>query len=74
MVKRYPAIEFAARHGRRIALAAGVLAALGSIAAFAMGGSPAQLAWGLIGAVVVFAGLRVGAEMIEVIADTLLPR
>jgi hypothetical protein len=74
MIKRYPAIELAARHGRKIALIIGVLAALASIASFLANGSAGRLAWGLILSGGLFVALRIGAEMIEVIADTLLPR
>lgn len=73
-MKRYPAIEFAARHGRRIAVVGALLFALGSVVCVLRGGPVLALAIGLPAALALFALLRLGAEMIEVIADTLLPR
>lgn len=74
MVKTYPAVLVMANHGRRIALAAGVVLALIALALFGFGRNPATLAVGLVVAVVVWAGLRLAAELVEVVAETLLPR
>lgn len=73
-MKRYPAIEFAARFGRRIALVGAILFALASILCALQVGSILSLAIGIPVALVLFGLLRLGAEMIEVVADTLLPR
>ena len=74
MVKTYPAVILMAGHGRRIALAAGVVVALLALALFAIGSGPVALVAGLIAAAVVWAGLRLAAELVEVVAETLLPR
>ena len=70
----YPTIRFLARHGRTLALVgAGVLAGIGlygyyrtGVADFLLGGAFCALAG--------YGVMRVGAELIEVIAETLLPR
>lgn len=73
-LKTYPAVVFLSKHGRRIAtlaaasiaLVAQIPAAMGHGAGWSVGGLvAAALAWGII---------RVGAEVVEVVADTLLPR
>lgn len=74
MVKTYPAVLLMAGQGRRIALAAGVVVALLALVLFALGGGPLTLAMGLLAAAVVWAGLRLAAELVEVVAETLLPR
>jgi len=74
MTKTYPAVLFVAAHGRRLALAAGLLAALLSLACLVAGGGPAGAAVGLVFAVVVWGGLRLLGELVEVVAETLLPR
>ena len=74
MVKRYPAIELIARHGRRIATGLGVVAVATALGAFFLGGTWERLGAGLVGAALVFGFARVGAELVEVIAETLLPR
>ena len=51
-----------------------VLVAIAGVAACAVTGSVGLLVGCLLGAVVVFVVVRVGAEVVEVIADTLLPR
>jgi hypothetical protein len=64
-----------ARHGRRIALAAGIAAALIALACFfAAATSLAGLVTGLVGSAVIWAGLRLASELVEVVAETLLPR
>lgn len=75
MVKTYPAVLLMARHGRHIALAAGLVAALIALACFfAAGTNSIGLAAGLIAAAVIWAGLRLASELVEVVAETLLPR
>lgn len=74
MVKTYPAVLFMAGHGRRLALAAGVVCGLLALLLFALSREPVALAAGLAFAVIVWAGLRLAAELVEVVAETLLPR
>lgn len=72
---RYPAIEFVALHGRKLAVAVGALAALlaalhvtlsgfGPIATVIAGVAVGAAGWALA---------RVGAEIVELIAETLMP-
>ena len=74
MVKTYPAIQAVATHGRKAALGAGVLMVLASLAHYYFAPAPVWLGIELLVALISFVGLRIGAEMIEVIAETLLPR
>jgi hypothetical protein len=75
MPKTYPAVSLLANHGRRIAIGAGVLVAVLFVALFAAAVvGPVGLAGGLLVAIVVWGGMRVLAELVEVVAETLLPR
>lgn len=74
MVKTYPAVVFMSQRGRLLALIVGIVVALLSLLGFALAGSVACLVGGLIAAVVVWAGIRLVAELVEVVAETLLPR
>ena len=74
MVKTYPAVLLMASHGRRIAIAAGIVLALLALVLFGVGRQPVTLVVGLSVALVVWAALRLAAELIEVVAETLLPR
>jgi uncharacterized membrane protein YeaQ/YmgE (transglycosylase-associated protein family) len=75
-VKRYRAIELVARRGRLAALIVAVIVGVAavSMATFCARGATPWMVAGLIGAVLTYAVLRIGAEVIEVIAETLLPR
>ena len=74
MPKSYPAVVFMATHGRRIALAIGILLGLTALACALLGGGWVGVVAGLGGAVVAWAVVRLGAELVEVVAETLLPR
>ncbi|MBI2320111.1 MAG: hypothetical protein HYU75_24695 [Betaproteobacteria bacterium] len=70
----YPAVRFVARHGRALALAgAAVLAGIGLYGYYRTGAAEFLLG-GAVCAAIGYGLLRVGAEVIEVIAETLLPR
>lgn len=70
----YPAILFVARHGRRVAVAvAALIAVVGLIASYFCENLLGALAT-LACALAAWAVVRVFAELIEVIVDTLLPR
>ncbi|MSQ20277.1 MAG: hypothetical protein EXR39_12160 [Betaproteobacteria bacterium] len=73
-MKTYPAIALAARHGRHAAIAIGVLALLITLIATTAQGGFMPFAWALLAGVLAWAVARLLAELIEVIADTLLPR
>jgi hypothetical protein len=74
MIKTYPAVLFVARHGRRIAVMAAAVIVLVTTAVSAAYESPALLLLGPPIAGLGWALTRLAAELIEVIAETLLPR
>jgi hypothetical protein len=74
MPKTYPAVELTARHGRKASVGIGVVLALLAIGLYAAGGSLPALACGLVLAGAAWALARLGAEIVEVVAETLLPR
>lgn len=74
MPKRFPAIQLVAKHGRVAAIAIACLPAVGAIFRFVQHGSATRLLGGLVIAAVFYAVLRLAVELIEVIAETLLPR
>lgn len=73
-MKRYPLIELMAARGRKIALGIALLIAFVAIVRVAFDRDVVALAWTLFGAALCYIGVRLLAELIEVIADTLLPR
>jgi hypothetical protein len=73
-VKTYPAVLFVAARGRSIAVVIGLLAALASVGLYAAGAGPAALLFGLPLAGLTWAAMRLVAEIVEVVAETLLPR
>ena len=74
MPKTYPAVLLVARHGRRLAIAVGAVIAIAAVVALLLGQPVAAAAAGLIAAVAVWGLLRLLAEIVEVVAETLLPR
>jgi len=72
---RYPAIEFVALHGRKIAVAVGALAALLAALHVTLSGfgSVATVMAGVVAGAAGWALARVGAEIVELIAETLMP-
>jgi hypothetical protein len=73
-MKRYPMIELMASRGRKIALVIGALIAFMAIVRVAFDHNFAAFAWTGLGAGFCYVAVRLLAELIEVIADTLLPR
>jgi hypothetical protein len=73
-MKRYPAIEIVAVHGRRIAAAIGAVVAVAALISFARAPQWETLVYGVLAAALAFPLLRVAAEIVEVVADTLLPK
>ncbi|MFC6284906.1 hypothetical protein ACFQND_27080 [Polaromonas aquatica] len=55
-------------------MATAILISVFSYANFGVSGSYLQLVAGMVLAVVTYGLLRVGAEIVEVVADTLLPK
>lgn len=74
MVKRYPAIELVSRWGRLGALLVALLAGVVAIACYWQSGSILGVLGSIVGAIALYGLLRIGAEMIEVISETLLPQ
>lgn len=74
MAKRYPAIELVAKWGRLGALIIAVLAGLINVACYLTTGNIIGAIISVAGAVILWGALRVAAEMIEVISETLLPQ
>ncbi len=72
---RYPAIEFVALHGRKLALGIGAAAALLAAALMALSGfGPlVTVVASLVAAAAGWGLSRVGAEVVELIAETLMP-
>jgi len=73
-MKRYPFIELVAQHGRRLSLAISAVAALLAVGLLVMGDSVVAGVAGLVGAAVLYPLVRLLSELIEIIADTLMPR
>ena len=74
MVKTYPAIQFITNNGRRLAVFIGMGIALLAIGSYVAGEGTWALVVGLLVAIAVWSGLRLAAEVVEVISETLLPR
>lgn len=74
MPKKYPAVLLVARYGRRLAIAVGAVIAIAAVVALLLGQPLAAAAAGIIAAVAVWGLLRLLAEIVEVVAETLLPR
>ncbi len=74
MAKTYPAVTFVAAHGRRLSLAVAGVLALATLVASLLERSPFVLACGLAVAAGAWAFLRTASELVEVVAETLLPR
>ncbi len=73
-MKTYPAITLVARHGRRAAIAIGVLVFLIGLLSALNAGGVVPLMMAAVNAVIAWGLARLAAELIEVIAETLLPR
>jgi hypothetical protein len=74
-MKRYPFIEFMAAKGRRLATVVGLLIAIVAIATFVLIGPSLWVPLGMAGlAAISYLVIRLVSELIEVIADTLMPR
>lgn len=70
----YPALAFVAKHGRAMALAAGVLVAVAGGGLSLIQGTPMwAIAW-LVAGAAAFAVGRVLVELIEIISEMLLPK
>lgn len=73
-MRTYPWLEGAVRHGRTVAAVLGVVAASGAIAGFLQTHAVSTLALGLLGAAALYVSLRVLVDVLDLVADTLLPK
>lgn len=73
-MKTYPCIQFMVKHGQKVALGVALLlVAIGAYAWFSTGRTDCLVGGALL-AVGGYFFLRIFAEILEVIAETLLPR
>ncbi len=70
----YPAIHFLVRHGHKLAIAVAAVIGLGGIAAALTGWGWVWFPAGLLLAPLSYLLFRSYAEIVQVIAETLLPR
>ena len=70
----YPAIHFLVRHGHALAIAVAIVIGLGGIAAAVVGWGWAWIPAGFVLAALAYLLFRSYAEIVQVIAETLLPR
>lgn len=73
-MKTYPAIEFVARRGRLLALIAGLSCLVLAMVMAITWASPWPFIFGIVASGCLWALVRVGAELVEVVSETLLPR
>ena len=70
----YPLIRFVCRHGRKVAFLTALLSLMAALLVAYQLQSMLALLVGALGSLVLGALLRLLAEVIEVVADALLPR
>jgi hypothetical protein len=73
-MKTYPMINFMVRYGRPFAILAAVVVFAGGFAKYWRATEPLWLGIGIVGGIGAWVLLRSLAELIEVVADTLMPR
>lgn len=74
MVKRYQAIEIVARWGRPASLATSIAAGLLASGWYWLDDQPLKAGVSVLVALLLYGVLRLSAELIEVISETLLPQ
>lgn len=73
-MKRYPWLEAAVRHGRPASAALSLVAAAATVLCFVQTRSVAALVAGLAGTVICYVALRILVDVLDLVADTLLPK
>ena len=73
-MKTYPLIQFMVKHGRKIALGVALFLLAAGAYGWQVTGHAGCVVGGVLLAVAAYFVLRVCVEVLEVIADTLLPR
>lgn len=71
---RYPTVQFLVKHGNRFALTLALLVILFGIALSWLNTSWIILAGGVVGGAVLYVILRSYVELVQIIADMLLPK
>lgn len=74
MVKRYPLLEIVSAHGRKAAAIGAALVLVVAAGLDVIGVSAPLVITAALAAPVLYVALRLVAEIVEVIADTLMPR
>ncbi|MCL4711965.1 MAG: hypothetical protein KJZ73_12045 [Pseudorhodoplanes sp.] len=74
MQQRYPAVQIVVQHGALLAWLIPALVAVAGIAGFALHWSPWLSGVSIVGAAVLFCVMRVVVELVQIIAETLLPQ
>jgi hypothetical protein len=70
----YSTLHFLVRHGDWVAVIIGMVPAVGGVAAWADGWSPAYAAAGILGGAFLYLIMRSYVELVRVIVDMLLPK
>lgn len=73
-MKQYPMIKFMVRFGRPLALVSALVLFAGGMTKYVRAGEPLWLGVGIVGGIGTYIVMRSLAELIEVVADTLMPR
>ena len=74
MNQRYPAVRFVVRHGALLAWLIPVIVAVLGAGSLMLGCGVPLAAGAIVGAIVLFFILRIIVELIQIIAETLLPQ
>lgn len=74
MPQRFPAVRFVVQHGALVAWLIPALIAAAGLAGFALHWGPWISSALIVGAVALFCVLRVVVELVQIIAETLLPQ
>ncbi len=74
MQQAYPAVRFVVKHGALVAWTIPTVVALAGLLSFALTWNGWLAAGLVVGAAILFCALRVFVELVQVIAETLLPQ
>ncbi len=74
MQQHYPAVRFVVRHGATVAWLVPALIAAAGLAGFAFHWGPWISSALIVGAATLFCVLRLVVELVQIIAETLLPQ
>lgn len=74
MQRKYPAVRFVVQHGALLAWIIPAVVALAGVLGVALHGNAWVAAGTILGAAALFCVLRVVVELVQIIAETLLPQ